>query len=64
MEFEFDPYKDQQNRFKHGVSLDQTELIFADPHVMVSETNRVTDGEMRFKAVGHFNRKLYTVVFV
>jgi uncharacterized protein len=63
MEFEFDPAKELQNSFKHGLSLELADYIFADPYVVVFETSRIEDGEIRFKAVGQYSGKLHTVVF-
>ena len=64
MEFEFDPAKDEANRFKHGLRLDFGRRVFAsDDHVVVS-SHRPIDGEERFKAIGMVEGKLYTVIHV
>jgi uncharacterized protein len=64
MEFEFDPTKDEANRFKHGLRLAFGQRIFDDPDFVVIETVRVVDEEERFKAVGSVEGKLYTAVHV
>ena len=64
MEFEFDPAKDEANRFKHGLPLGFGAKVFAaDTHVVVA-TVRVGDEEERFKAIGFVDGKLFTVVHV
>ena len=64
MEFEFDPAKDEANRFKHGLPLSFGKLVFGDPTHTVIPSFRRTDGEDRYKAVGRVNGKLYKVVYV
>ena len=64
MEFEFDPAKDEANRFKHGVRLAFGERIFDDPDHVIIETVRIGDEEERFKAVGSVDGKLFTAVHV
>jgi uncharacterized DUF497 family protein len=64
MEFEFDPAKDESNRFKHGLKLAFGVRVFlSDDHVVVA-SHRAIDGEDRFKAIGLIDGKLYTVVHV
>ena len=64
MEFDFDPAKDEANRFKHGMRLAFGMRVFAhDDHVVVA-SHRPIDGEDRFKAIGLVDGKLYTVVHV
>ena len=64
MEFEFDPAKDEANRFKHGLRLEFGKLVFDDPVLSVIPSFRPVDGEDRFKAVGMVDQKLYTTVYV
>lgn len=64
MEYEFDPAKDQANRFKHGLGLSFGRRVFDDPVKAVIPSFRPVDGEDRFKAVGRVDGKLYTAVFV
>jgi hypothetical protein len=64
MEIEFDPGKDEANRFKHGLRLAFGARVFDnDDHVVVS-SHRPIDGEERFKAIGMVDGKLYTVIHV
>ena len=64
MEFEFDPAKDEANRFKHGVRLSFGVRVFeAEDHVVVP-TVRLGDEEERLKAIGRVDGKLYTAVHV
>ncbi len=64
MEFEFDPAKDEANRFKHGLRLSFGVEIFAHPDHVVVPTVRLGDEEERFKAIGLVGEKLYTAVHV
>lgn len=64
MEFEFDPAKDEANRFKHGLRLEFGKRVFADPFHRVLPSFREHDGEDRYKAVGLVDLKLYTTVYV
>jgi len=64
MEFEFDPAKDEANRFKHGLKLSFGQRIFDDPLYAVLPSFRKVDGEDRYKAVGRIEGKLYTAVYV
>lgn len=64
MEFEWDPLKDEANRFKHGVRLSFGKRIFDDPDHIISTSIRPVDEEDRSKAVGIVEGKLYTAVHV
>jgi uncharacterized DUF497 family protein len=64
MEFEFDPAKDETNRFKHGLRLAFGERVFDDPWRRVLPSFREEDREERYKTVGLVEGKLYTVVYV
>jgi uncharacterized protein len=60
MEFEFDPDKDEVNRFKHELKLAFGMRVFDhDDHIVVG-SHRAEDGEDRFKAIGLVDGKLYT----
>jgi uncharacterized DUF497 family protein len=62
MEFEFDPAKDEANRFKHGLPLAFGMRVFDhDDHIVVA-SHRQADAEDRFKAIGLIDGKLYTLV--
>jgi uncharacterized DUF497 family protein len=64
MEFEFDPAKDEGNRFKHGVRLPFGKRVFGDPNHRVLPSFREEDREERFKAVGFVEGRLYTAIYV
>lgn len=64
MEFEFDPAKDDANRFKHWLPLAFGMRVFDhDDHIVVA-SHWQADDEDRFKAIGLVEAKLYTVVHV
>jgi uncharacterized DUF497 family protein len=53
--FEWDEAKDRCNQRKHGISFEQASQVFRDPlHVTV--TDRVVDGEQRWKTLGMVKR--------
>lgn len=64
MEFEFDPIKDEANRFKHGLRLSFGRRVFDDPDHIVLASHRPVDREDRFKALGMVDGRLHTAVFV
>ena len=64
MEFQFDPTKDEANRFKHGVRLAFGRRVFEQEDHIVVSSHRQADGEDRSKAIGLIDGKLYTVVHV
>lgn len=61
---EFDPAKDEANRFKHGLRLTFGSRVFDDSDHIISASFREVDGENRNKAVGFIDGKLYTAVHV
>ncbi|WP_271299347.1 BrnT family toxin [Sphingomonas sp. CV7422] len=52
------------NRAKHGVPLAFGARIFADAGVLRIPSPRPEDGEVRWKAVGMVDDRLWTAVFV
>ncbi|MBF9150981.1 BrnT family toxin [Novosphingobium sp. 1Y9A] len=64
MEFEFDPAKDEANRFKHGLKLAFGMRIFRDPFHLLTPTIRIGDEEERWKITGLVQGKLYTAIHV
>ena len=64
MEFEYDPAKDEANRFKHGVRLSFGIRVFDDLDQVIVETVRIGDEEERLKAIGLVDGKLFTAVHV
>jgi uncharacterized DUF497 family protein len=59
----FDPVKDMANRVKHGVSLALAEVLFAGPHVAVTN-DRFDHGEVRRVAFGSVGGRMFVCVFV
>jgi uncharacterized protein len=64
VEIEYDPDKDEINRFKHRLPLTFGKRVFDDPDVHIVPSVRPVDGEDRYKAVGFVEGKLFTAVFV
>lgn len=51
IQFEWDEAKAQTTRVKHGVTFEDAVLVFEDPNV-VSEQDRIIEGEARWQSVG------------
>lgn len=49
--YEWDENKNRANRAKHGISFETAILVFQDPHIL-SEVERVVDGEERWQSIG------------
>jgi uncharacterized DUF497 family protein len=49
--YEWDENKNRSNLAKHGISFETAILIFEDPNV-VSELERIIDGEERWQSIG------------
>jgi uncharacterized protein len=64
MKFEFDPAKDEANRFKHGLPLAFGKRVWEAEDRLILPSFRVEDGEARYKAVGLVDGKLYTLIHV
>ena len=62
MRVEFDPAKDEINRAKHGVSL-QEATGFEWDTALEREDDRFDYGEVRFVAIGLIRANLYVMVF-
>lgn len=52
MDFEWDAYKAEDNRFKHHVSFDEATEVFDDPIVLTLEDEWHSGEEDRFIAIG------------
>ena len=63
MRYVFDTAKDAANQAKHGVSLALAEVLFAGPHVSMSD-DRFDYGETREVAFGLINGRLFVCVYV
>ena len=61
--FDWDDAKADANLAKHGISFLAAVAVFADPVLVELDTERVSDREVRRKAVGMIERRLFTVVF-
>ena len=58
----FDPRKDATNRRKHGISLSRAEDFDFEAAVFVID-DREDYGEVRFRAVGFLDARLYSLVY-
>ena len=58
----YDPKKDKVNKKKHGISLSRAEdFDFEEAFYIVDD--REDYGEIRFRAIGLLDAKLYTLIF-
>lgn len=62
MAITFDPKKDAINRKKHGISLAQAEKLDRGTAVVVVD-DREDYGEVRYRALGFMEARLYSLVF-
>jgi uncharacterized protein len=58
----FDPVKEAVNRAEHGVSLALAEVLFAGPHVSMTD-DRFDYGEVRELAFGLINGRVFVCVY-
>jgi uncharacterized DUF497 family protein len=61
IQFEWDKAKARTNRIKHGITFEEAILVFDDPYVL-SEQDRVVDGESRWQSVGLVHGALLLLV--
>ncbi len=61
--FEWDDAKAQSNLAKHGVPFAYAVRVFLDPHLIDFDASKPEDGEIRRKAVGGIEGRLFTVVY-
>ena len=52
MRFEWDDWKNESNRKKHGISFETATEVFYDPSFLQTE-DRIVDGELRWHTIGH-----------
>lgn len=64
MIIQFDTAKDEVNRAKHGVSLAFGARVLDDPAGIIVRSARPEDGEVRQKAIGLVDGRLWTAVHV
>ena len=62
VKYVYDPAKDTANLAKHGVSLALAEVLFAGPHVSMTD-DRFEYGEVREVAFGFINDRLFVCVY-
>jgi uncharacterized DUF497 family protein len=63
LDFEWDEEKARLNLAKHGVSFALRTRVFVDPRWADIDVSRGRDKEIRRKAVGRIDGKLYAVVY-
>jgi len=61
--FEWDDAKARSNLAKHGVPVPYAARVFLDSGIVDLDTSRPGDGELRRKAVGNIEGRLFTVVY-
>ena len=61
--FEWDDAKAISNRAKHGVRFESATGVFFDASRVDLDASRPTDGEVRRKAIGMIEGRLFTVVY-
>ncbi len=61
--FEWDPAKDNENRFKHGVSFFDAQFAFADPCRVIAEDRAHSREEQRYYCFGEVGEGVLTVRF-
>ena len=61
MKVEFDPAKDEENRRKHGLSLDHFDGFDSEPAVLPDE--RQDYGEIRFRVFGRIDGRGHCLAF-
>lgn len=62
-QFEWDDAKAQSNLAKHGVLFAYAARVFLDPDVVDFDASKPEDGEVRRKAVGVIEGRLFVVVY-
>lgn len=62
-QFEWDDAKAQSNLAKHGVLFAYAARVFLDPDVVDFDASKPVDGEVRRKAVGVIEGRLFVVVY-
>jgi hypothetical protein len=61
--FEWDQEKNQENQHKHGVSFEQAQEAFRDPHVLIIKDVFHSTEEERWFCVGDIGTGIVTVRF-
>jgi uncharacterized DUF497 family protein len=61
--FEWDDAKAASNLARHGISFAYAARVFMDPDWVELDAVRAEDGELRSKAVGVIEGRIFTVVY-
>lgn len=61
--FDWDPDKDAENQFKHGVSFGRAQFAFADPRRVIAKDTSHSQSEERFYCFGEVDDGVLTVRF-
>ncbi len=61
--FEWDPFKDEENQRKHGVSFAEAQLAFKDPHCVIARDHNLSLEEERYYCFGKIADQVMTVRF-
>ena len=61
IEFSWDEHKAHINLKKHGVAFEDATLVFYDAHAVYKQ-DRFENGEYRWQAIGHIQRKTVLLV--
>lgn len=61
--YEWDDAKAASNLAKHGVPFPYAARVFLDPNVIDFDASKPGDGEIRRKAVGMIEGRIFTVVY-
>ncbi|MCH6200294.1 BrnT family toxin [Aquiflexum sp. LQ15W] len=59
--FEFDHYKSELNRIKHGIDFNQAQLLWDDPNRIVIPAKTVD--EKRYLLIAKFNQSIWSAIF-
>jgi len=62
VKYVYDPAKNRTNQSKHGVSFALAEVLFAGPHLSMTD-DRFEYGEVREVAFGLINDRLFVCVY-
>ncbi len=63
MQFEWNPYKNDTNETKHGISFLDALDVFDDPNHIIEDVTRPEHGETRHTAVGKIGDRFFTIIF-
>jgi uncharacterized protein len=61
--FEWDDTKALSNLAKHGVAFPEAIRVFGDPNLIELDASRPEEREVRMKAIGAIQGRIFTVVY-